>query len=76
MEKVVKIYSRDGCGACVSAKTFMDNKNIKYEILDVGVDNKAMKELRAAGVMSLPFIKIGDVEIMGFNPTAVLDAIK
>lgn len=76
MDKIVKIYSKEGCGACVSAKTFMDNKGIKYQTLEVDKDKEAMNELRKAKVMSLPFITIGETEIIGFNPMQILEALK
>lgn len=76
MKKIAKIYTKEGCGACVSAKTFMDNKGIPYEMIEIDKDKDAMNVLRKAGAMSLPFIKIGGVEIIGFNPMAILEAAK
>lgn len=74
--KKATIYSKAGCGACVTAKTFMEGQNIEFKEIAVDKDKDAMKELVSKGVMSLPFIKIGDKEIMGFNPNAILEAAK
>jgi len=72
----VTIYSKDGCGSCVTAKMFMDNKNISYTVVDVDENKDAFQMLIDKGLMTLPYIKIGDKEIKGFKPAEILAAIK
>lgn len=74
--KKVTIYSKDNCGACVSAKLFMDNKGVEYEEIAVDKDKEAMKYVISQGVRSLPFIEIGETKLSGFNPIKLMDALK
>lgn len=74
--KAVKIYTMDGCGACVTAKKFMDNKGISYESFAVDRDREARLELISKGVTTLPVIIIGDTKIDGFNPQAIMTAMQ
>jgi glutaredoxin-like protein NrdH len=75
--KTVKIYSKDNCGQCASAKIFMQNKGIPYEEIPVDKgDKEAMKYVMSQGVRSLPFIEVGEVKLVGFNPIALLEAVK
>lgn len=74
MIKVI-IYSTSNCGMCVAAKNFMDKEGIEYEEVNLSENKAAMKEMMKKGIMTVPFIKIGEQEISGYNPGAILKAI-
>ena len=41
-----KIYMRDGCGYCTLAKQLLEQKNIKYQEINVWEDESAMSFLQ------------------------------
>lgn len=74
--KKVKVYTMSNCKSCDVIKTFLENHNIEYEELSVDTDQNAKIALIGAGITSLPFTTIGDVQISGFNQEKILEAIK
>lgn len=74
--KKVTIYSKENCGACLSAKLFMNAQKIEFEEVRVDQDEEAYEYVLGQGVNSLPFIEIGDVKIAGFVPGKILAAVK
>ena len=45
MAKNVKVYSTSTCPYCTMAKTFLKEKNIPFEDIDVGANPEAAKEV-------------------------------
>ena len=71
MNKVI-IYTAEGCGYCHEAKEFFNKNNVEYTEYNITKDKDARKELMKKGIMSVPYIVIGEEEILGFD----LDKIK
>lgn len=65
--KEVIIYSTEGCSHCHEAKEFFDNNNIPYIEHNISKDKVAKKELMKKGIMSVPYIIIGDSEFREFD---------
>lgn len=40
--KDVKVYGADWCSDCVTAKKFLDSKNITFEYIDISIDESAV----------------------------------
>ena len=65
---MIKIYGKDQCGACASAKALLDGKGIPYEYLNLGSDF-TVEEIRqiAPGASSFPQIFWNGNPIGGFD---------
>ncbi len=67
-EKQVKVYSTKTCSYCVSLKAYLDEKNIKYEDVDVGQDKEAaQKMIDKSGQMGVPVAEINGEIVIGFD---------
>jgi len=65
----VTIYSTTTCPYCVYAKKYFDQKGIKYEDKNVGLDRAAGQEMvQKSGQMGVPVIDIDGEIIVGFQP--------
>ena len=65
--KEVTIYTTEGCSHCHDAMEFFDANNIPYIEHSISKDKVAKKELMKKGVMSVPYIIIGDSEFREFD---------
>jgi len=76
MAKSVKIYSTSTCPYCTMAKDFLTKNNIPFEIIDVGADPEAGKEMvEKSGQMGVPVLDIDGQIIVGFEKEAVAKAL-
>ena len=67
---MITIYGKANCGFCTKAKTFAENRSLKYEYKDVGRAQNLLAELmdRApVAVKSVPQIFIGKEYIGGYK---------
>lgn len=72
----VKVYSTSSCPWCVRLKEFLKEKNIKFDNVDVGADQKAAKEMiDKSGQMGVPVIDINGKVIVGFDKEAIEKAL-
>ena len=72
----VKIYTTKTCTTCKKTKGYLDEKNVKYETVDVGEDTNAANEMiEKSGQMSVPVIDINGTIIVGFNKDAIDKAL-
>ena len=71
----VIIYSTDGCPFCAKAKSFLAEKGITYEEIDVRPGAKVWNEMKEkTGSGSLPQILIGDEPVGGYSDLVHLEA--
>ena len=64
----VKVYSTSTCPYCKMAKTFLDEKGVAYDDLDVAGDAMARDEmLKKSGQMGVPVIDVDGEVIIGFD---------
>ena len=72
VDKIV-IYSADWCGSCVSAKRFLEEKNIPYEEINIdrqGISRSRLIEL--TGRLAIPTIVVNEKVIGGYTELARL----
>ena len=75
-EPKVKVYSTQMCPWCTKAKEFFREKNIDFEDIDVGADQKAAEEMaNKSGQMGVPVIEINGKIIVGFDQEAIEKAL-
>ena len=64
----IVIYSADWCGSCVSAKRFLEEKNIPYEEINIdsqGISRNRLMEL--TGRLAIPTIVVNEKVIGGYT---------
>ncbi len=70
----VFMYTLSTCPWCRKTKQFFKDKNIPFDYIDYDLQGeeeqeKIMKEMAMlGGGMAFPFVKIGDVIVVGYNP--------
>jgi len=72
MAKPITIYSTKTCGFCKAAKEFLNENNVEFTDIDVGVDqDKAREMIEKSGQMGVPVIVVGEGDeeeiIVGFD---------
>lgn len=67
-EKKVIVFSTLTCPWCVMVKNYLNEKQIKFENKDVGLDHKAADEMiKKSGQMGVPQLWIDNEVIVGFD---------
>lgn len=73
----VKVYTTNTCGQCKTVKKFLDIKQIPYETIDLTHDYEGSVQLQQkSGYIGVPVVEVNDTFIKGFNPMALMSAIK
>lgn len=57
---MLKIYSKNNCPHCDSAKKYLESKDIEFEVLNIEEDSDAREFLQGQGHRSVPQIYNGD----------------
>lgn len=72
----VTVYGTPTCPDCLRAKQFFKDHNIAYTNYDVGADTAKAGELKEkTGQMGMPVLEIDGQIIVGFEQTAVRQAL-
>ena len=72
----VKVYSTKTCPWCVKAKDFLKSRNVKFDDIDVGADQKAANEMvEKSGQMGVPVLDINGKIIVGFDKEEIENAL-
>jgi len=76
MAKKVKVYSTKTCPWCHKVKELLKEKGVRFENIDVGVDQKAAEEMvRKSGQMGVPVTEIDGKIIVGYDKEAIEKAL-
>ncbi len=77
MKKTIKIYSTPTCPYCKMAKSFLTERGLEYDDVDVSADRKAAEEMvDKTGQMGVPVLDIDGTVIIGFDKDAIEAALK
>lgn len=68
----IKVYTKGGCPFCTSAKEWLDERSLEYEVIDVSDDTERAKVYEETGMKSVPIIFFGDDMIGGFSELKVI----
>ena len=72
MPKSVKVYSTATCPYCVRLKSFLTEKSVPFESIDVGNDaDKAKEMVEKSGQMAVPVVDIDGKIMVGFDREAI-----
>lgn len=73
---MIKVYTTNSCPWCVKAKNYLKSQNLDFEELNVQEDMLAREEMiNKSHQMSVPVLDINNTIIIGFDKTAILEAI-
>ena len=73
----VTIYSTPTCPYCHAAKHWMKDNNVQFTEKDVSKDSAARDMmLEKSGQMGVPVIDVNGTILIGFNETALKNALK
>lgn len=68
MRKRIKVYSTPICPYCLALKTFLKERNIEFQEIDVSQDEKAAQEIiKKTGQLGVPVIEIDEEIVVGFD---------
>ena len=74
-EPKVVMYSTDWCPFCARARSLLERKGAKFEVIDVDQRPEARAEMMArSGRRTVPQIFIGDTHVGGCDDLYALDA--
>jgi len=69
----VKVYTTPTCVYCVTVKSFLKEKEIEFEEIDVSQDQeKAQEMINKTGQMGVPVIEIDDEIVVGFDRDKII----
>ncbi len=75
--KNIIVYSTPSCPFCVRAKTFLSERNIAFEDVDVSKDrNRAMEMVEKSGQMGVPVLDIDGKIVVGFRPDVISELLE
>ncbi|WP_347927937.1 glutaredoxin family protein [Pseudomonas helvetica] len=72
----VVLYATDWCGYCKLTRHFLDQKGIPYREFDIEKDAEARKTYEALGGRGIPMLDVNGTLIRGYEPEAILTALK
>ena len=70
----VSMYTISTCPVCRKTKKFFQDRGIPFDFIDYDLasedmQNKIAEEMmKGTGHIAFPFVRIGDVVVIGFNP--------
>ena len=76
MNMKVKVYSTSTCPWCHKVKDFLKSKGVKFQDINVGIDQKAAEEMvEKSGQMGVPVTEINGKIIVGYDREAIEKAL-
>ena len=73
----VRVFSTATCAYCPSVKKYLDNKGIKYEVIDCTDDVRQLEPAsEVSGVFTVTQTKIGHEVIVGLNYGKLAESLR
>lgn len=72
----VVVFVTEWCAYCRRLEAFLDERGIAYRSYDIEKSGEGKRLYSALGVTGVPATKIGGRVIAGFDPDAILSALK
>ena len=67
----VTVYSRPRCVQCTATEKALRAKGISFEMVDVTLDNSAVRKVQSLGYRQLPVVSVGGQHWSGFRPDKI-----
>ena len=71
----VRVYSQPGCSYCKRTKEYLAEHGVAYTDIDLTTDREGQKFMNQRGYTRLPVTVIGEQEIVGYDLSAVAEAL-
>ncbi len=75
-DAAVELYVTSWCGYCRKLEKFLDDKGVKYTSYDIEKNSAAKRVYKELGGGGVPVSRIGTVIVRGYNPEAVMRAVR
>ena len=73
----VTVYTTESCPWCKKVKAFLDENKVKYDVKDVGADQKAAEEMmEKSGQQGVPVTDIDGEFVVGFDEAKLKKLLK
>ena len=72
----VVLYATDWCGYCRMTRTFLAEKGIPYTEFDIEKSEEGLRQYEALGGNGVPVLNVNGTIIEGYEPKAILAALK
>lgn len=71
-----RVYSTPSCPYCKMAKSYLKERGVQFEEINVAEDTQAaMEMIEKSGQMGVPVLEIDDHIIVGFDKKAIDQAL-
>lgn len=67
----VTVYSKPACPQCSTTYKALDKHGIRYEVVDVSVDDEAREYIMALGYLQAPVVVADGDHWSGFRPDRI-----
>ncbi len=64
----ITLYSTSGCAHCRQLKQWLQQRQIRFQEMDVQRNARAFKEFQRQGGRAVPLLMVGGRKIQGFDP--------
>ena len=72
----VRVYTTNTCPWCVKTKEFLKANNVKYQEVNVGMDEKSRNEMfEKSGQFGVPVTDVNGTIIVGYDKEALKKAL-
>ncbi|MEA3354317.1 MAG: glutaredoxin domain-containing protein [Campylobacterota bacterium] len=61
------VFTAPKCTWCGNAKKYLKDKKIKFQVVDVSTNKKAMRDCQNQGCRGVPVFLIGQTWVCGFD---------
>ena len=73
----IKVFTTPSCPYCKKIKDWLDENSYDYDEFNVAEDKeKAREMIQRTGKRGVPQTFIGDIEVTGFQPDKIQEAIE
>jgi glutaredoxin-like protein NrdH len=69
------VYSSTNCHYCAQLKQYLHDQGVDFEERNIDTNTEHAKQLQALGMMSVPVTVIGEMTILGLNPSRIKKAL-
>ncbi len=74
---MITIYSTQTCVYCKTLKEYLTEKGLKYQEIDVSLDEKGLGKMVAiSGQMGVPVVEIDGEVVIGFDKVRIDEILK
>jgi glutaredoxin-like protein NrdH len=70
------VYSKPGCVQCNATYRALDDKGIRYRVVDLSADAEALAHVKELGLLQAPVVEGAGEPWSGFRPDRIDELVK